>query len=217
MQTLTTALGLVVFMGTGGVLPGLTQAQAQAPGRTTGTTARPVSAPPVTVSPTATVPLQEYRIGPEDVLEIIVWKNPELTRTVSVRPDGRISVPLLNDIEAANLTPMELRSIVAKGLAQHVNEVEVSVIVREIHSFKVTVVGMVRTPGRFELRSQATALDALAMAGGLSEFAKRDRIMVFRSNGRGGLQTFGLNYNGILDGGTAENFVLRPGDQIVVP
>lgn len=217
MHTLTTALGLVVFIATGGLVPDLTHAQAQAPGRTTGTTTRPVGAPPVTVAPTATVPLQEYRIGPEDVLDITVWKNPELTRTVSVRPDGRISVPLLNDIEAANLTPMELRAILAKGYAQHVNEVEVSVIVREIHSFKVTVVGMVRTPGRFELRSQATALDALAMAGGLSEFAKRDRIMVFRANGRGGLQTFGLNYNGILDGGTAENFVLRPGDQIVVP
>jgi polysaccharide export outer membrane protein len=77
--------------------------------------------------------------------------------------------------------------------------------------------GMVRTPGRFELRSQATALDALAMAGGFSEFAKRDRILVFRSNGRGGMQRFGLNYAGILDGSTEENFVLRPGDIIAVP
>jgi polysaccharide export outer membrane protein len=136
---------------------------------------------------------------------------------VSVRPDGRISVPLLNDIEAANLTPMELRDILAKGYAAFVNAAEVSVIVREIHSFKVTVMGMVRTPGRFELRSQATALDALAMAGGFSEFAKRDRILVFRSNGRGGMQRFGLNYAGILDGSTEENFVLRPGDIIAVP
>lgn len=169
------------------------------------------------VAPTNPVPLQEYRIGPEDVLDISVWKNTELTRTVAVRPDGRISMPLLNDIEAANLTPMELRAILAKGYAQFVNEAEVSVIVREIHSFKVTVMGMVRTPGRFELHSQATALDALALAGGFSEFAKRDRIVVFRSNGRGGQTRFGLNYVGILDNGADDNFVVRPGDIIVVP
>jgi polysaccharide export outer membrane protein len=197
---------------------GLGGVDAQAPGRERTGATRPVSpGAPVTMAPTTTAPLQEYRIGPEDVLDITVWKNPELTRTVSVRPDGRISVPLLNDIEAANLTPMELRDILAKGYAEFVNAAEVSVIVREIHSFKVTVMGMVRTPGRFELRSQATALDALAMAGGFSEFAKRDRIVVFRSNGRGGMQRFGLNYAGILDGSTEENFVLRPGDIIAVP
>jgi polysaccharide export outer membrane protein len=191
---------------------------AQAPGRAAGATpVRPttVAATP-TVAPTNPVPLQEYRIGPEDVLDISVWRNAELTRTVAVRPDGRISVPLLNDVEAANLTPMELRAILAKGYAEFVNEAEVSVIVREIHSFKVTVVGMVRTPGRFELRSQATALDALALAGGLSEFAKRDRIVVFRNNGRG-VQRFGLNYAGFVDSGVEENFVVRPNDIIFVP
>ncbi len=195
----------------------LKSVDAQAPGRVTTGAARPVNTPPVTIAPTSPVPLQEYRIGPEDVLDITVWRNPELTRTVAVRPDGRISVPLLNDIEAANLTPMELRAILAKGYAQYVNEAEVSVLVREIHSFKVTVVGMVRTPGRFELRSQATALDALALAGGLSEFAKRDRIVVLRQNGRGGVQRFGLNYTGILDSGVEDNFIVRPNDIILVP
>ncbi len=195
----------------------LTPVDAQTPGRVATGAARPVATPPVVMAPTNPVPLQEYRIGPEDVLDITVWRNPELTRTVAVRPDGRISVPLLNDIEAANLTPMELRNILAKGYAQYVNEAEVSVIVREIHSFKVTVVGMVRTPGRFELRSQATALDALALAGGLSEFAKRDRIVIMRQNGRGGTQRFGLNYTGILDSGVEDNFILRPNDIILVP
>jgi polysaccharide export outer membrane protein len=196
----------------------LGEVDAQAPGRVGSGTARPAGpATPVSVAPTSPIPLQEYRIGPEDVLDISVWKNTELTRTVSVRPDGRISVPLLNDLEAANLTPMELRAILAKGYAEFVNEAEVSVIVREIHSFKVTVVGMVRTPGRFELRSQATALDALAMAGGLSEFAKRDRIVVLRNNPRGGVQRFGLNYAGILDSGVDDNFIVRPGDIILVP
>ena len=209
-------VGVVALIAAGAAV-GL-RGEAQTTGRVGTSTTRPVSTPvPVTVTPTNPVPLQEYRIGPEDVLDITVWRNPELTRTVAVRPDGRISVPLLHDIEAANLTPMELRAILAKGYAQFVNEAEVSVIVREIHSFKVTVVGMVRTPGRFELRSQATALDALAMAGGLSEFAKRDRIVVFRNNGRGGVQRFGLDYAGILDSGVDDNFVLRPGDIIVVP
>jgi len=180
--------------------------------------ARPAAAAgPLAVAPTNPIPLQEYRIGPEDVLDISVWRNVELTRTVAVRPDGRISLPILNDVEAANLTPMELRAILAKGYAPHVNEVEVSVIVREIHSFKVTVVGMVRLPGRFELRSQATALDAIALAGGLSEFAKRDRIVVFRNNGRGGTSRFGLNYAGFVDGGVEENFIIRPNDIIFVP
>jgi polysaccharide export outer membrane protein len=190
---------------------------AQAPGGTGGSPpVRPATVPKTSVTPTNPIPLQEYRIGPEDVLDISVWRNAELTRTVAVRPDGRISVPLLNDVEAANLTPMELRAILAKGYAEFVNEAEVSVIVREIHSFKVTVVGMVRTPGRFELRSQATALDALALAGGLAEFAKRDRIVVFRNSGRG-VQRFGLNYAGFVDSGAEENFVVRPNDIIFVP
>jgi polysaccharide export outer membrane protein len=208
--------------GTAGVIGGLALAAVTCAAvldvgsRVPGSAVRPAGAGPA-VAPTNPVPLQEYRIGPEDVLDISVWKNAELTRTVAVRPDGRISMPLLNDIDAANLTPMELRAILAKGYSQFVNEAEVSVIVREIHSFKVTVMGMVRTPGRFELHSQATALDALALAGGFSEFAKRDRIVVFRSNGRGGQTRFGLNYVGILDSGADDNFIVRPGDIIVVP
>jgi polysaccharide export outer membrane protein len=160
--------------------------------------------------------LEQYRIGPEDVLDISVWKNADLTRTVVVRPDGCISLPLLNDISAANLTPMELRDVLAKGYAQYVNEAEVSVIVREIHSFKVSVEGMVRNSGRFEVRSQATVLDALALAGGLTEFAKRDRILIYRTDGRH-LTKIGFDYNAVLDASADQNFVLRPGDIVVVP
>jgi polysaccharide export outer membrane protein len=160
--------------------------------------------------------LAEYRIGPEDVLDISVWKNEELTRTVVVRPDGRISVPLLNDIQAANLTPMELRALLEKGYARYVNEAEVSVIVKEIHSNKISVVGMVRLPGRFEAKSQTTVLEALALAGGLSEFAKRDQIAVFRQDGQR-WQRLGFDYSNVLNRGAEENFILRPGDIIVVP
>jgi polysaccharide export outer membrane protein len=178
----------------------------------------PASAPRIApgTAPGSSYALAEYRIGPEDVLDISVWKNEELTRTVVVRPDGRISVPLLNDILAANLTPMELRDVLEKGYARYVNEAEVSVIVKEIHSNKISVVGMVRLPGRYEARSQTTVLEALALAGGLSEFAKRDQIAIFRQDGQR-WQRLGFDYSNVLNRGAEENFILRPGDIIVVP
>lgn len=160
--------------------------------------------------------LAEYRIGPEDVLDVLVWKNPDLTRTVSVRPDGRISLPLVNDVMAAGLTPMELRAVLAKGFAEFVNDAEISVVVKEIHSFKVSVVGMVKTPGRYELRGPVTILEALALAGGTTEFAKRDRIAVFRQV-RGRWQRYGFDYTNVILDGADQNFPLRPGDIVVVP
>jgi polysaccharide export outer membrane protein len=182
---------------------------------------RPPSAPapaPLAGPPPATADLglAEYRIGPEDVLDILVWKNPDLTRTVSVRPDGRISLPLLNDVAAAGLTPMELRAVLAKGLAEFVNDAEVSVVVKEIHSFKVSVVGMVKTPGRYEMRGPVTILEALALAGGTTEFAKRDRIAVFRQV-RGRWQRYGFDYTNVIVDGADQNFPLRAGDIVVVP
>jgi polysaccharide export outer membrane protein len=177
------------------------------------------SAPPLSGAAGAmpsTFALAEYRIGPEDVLDISVWKNADLTRTVTVRPDGRISMPLLNDIQAANLTPLELRGVLEQGYSRFVNEAEVSVIVREIHSVKVSVLGMVKLPGRYELRTQTTVLEALALAGGLSEFAKRDQITIFRRDGQR-WQRLGFDYSNVLSRGVEENVVLRPGDIIVVP
>ena len=166
--------------------------------------------------PGQAIAADEYRIGPEDVLDISVWKNAELTRTVAVRPDGRISVPLLNDIQAANMTPMQLRDVLAKGYSKYVSDAEVSVIVREIHSFKVSVVGLVKNPGRYELRSQATVLEALALAGGLTEFAKKDRIVVFRNDGRRWLR-IAFDYNQAIYDNAEQNFQLRPGDIVIVP
>src|SRR5206468_4817575 len=108
----------------------------------------------------------DYRIGPEDVLDIAVWHNEAMSRTVPVRPDGKISLPLLNDIQAAGLTPMQLRDALSKKLEEYMPTPEVSVIVKEVHSFKVSVVGEVKRPGRHELKSQATVLDILALAEG---------------------------------------------------
>ena len=158
----------------------------------------------------------EYTIGPEDVLDISVWKNPELSRKVPVRPDGKVSMPLINDIQAAGLTPSELREQLAKRLAEFVPSAEVSVIVSEVQSLKVAVVGAVKTPGRFMLKSPATVLECIALAQGLTEFAARDRIVVLRQNGTTTTR-IPFNYNKVANSDDQDNFFVRPGDIIVVP
>jgi polysaccharide export outer membrane protein len=158
----------------------------------------------------------EYLIGPEDVLDISVWKNPELSRKVPVRPDGRVSLPLINDIQAAGLTPSQLRDQLAKRLAEFVPSPEVSVIVQEVQSLKVAVVGAVKTPGRFMLKSPATVLECIALAQGLTEFANRERIVVLRQN-NGSTQRIPFNYRKVSEGDEQDNFFVRPGDIIVVP
>ena len=115
----------------------------------------------------------DYKIGPEDVLDIAVWSNTALSRTVPVRPDGKISIPLLNDVQAAGLTAMQLRDVLTKRLSEYVPTPEVSVIVREVRSFKVSVLGEIKTPGRYEIKSRTTILDILAQAGPFSDFASR--------------------------------------------
>ena len=177
-----------------------------------------LTAPPAAVAAPAPNPeAGVYKIGPEDVLDISVWRNEALTRTVAVRPDGRISLPLLNDIQAANLTPMQLRDVVAKGLATFISEPEVSVLVKEIHSEKFSVVGSVKTPGRFPLLSQVTVLESIALAGGLTDFAKRDRIVIYRRDGVT-WKTLEFNYTKVVnDWDVQQNFALVPGDIVVVP
>jgi polysaccharide biosynthesis/export protein len=156
-----------------------------------------------------------YRIGPEDTLTISVWKNDALTRTVPVRPDGKISLPLLNDVQAAGLSAQELRDILAQKLGVYMPNPEVSVIVAAINSFKVSLMGEVARPGRLELRSWTTVLDALALAGGFTQFASRSKIVILQPDGKG-MKRIPFNYNKALDG-EQENFYLRNGDIILVP
>jgi polysaccharide export outer membrane protein len=158
----------------------------------------------------------DYQIGPEDVLDISVWKNPELSRKVPVRPDGKVSLPLVNDIQAAGLTPTELRQQLTTRLAEFVPTPEVAVIVQEVQSLKVAIVGAVKTPGRFMLKSPATVLECLALAQGLTEFAARERIVVLRQNGATTTR-IPFNYRKVADGSDQENFFVKPGDIIVVP
>lgn len=187
-------------------------------------TARPAAAAPAaapTASPNAAAAAAatdaaSYRIGPEDILDISVWKNAELSRTVPVRPDGKVSLPLVNDIQAAGLTPAALREQLAAKLAEYVPSPEVSVIVREVHSAKVAVIGSVRNPGRYELKSPATVLEMIALAQGFTDFAARDRIFVLRQKGDT-TERIPFNYRKIVDGNGQDNFFVQAGDIIVVP
>jgi polysaccharide export outer membrane protein len=160
---------------------------------------------------------REYLIGPDDELEISVWENGALTRTVPVRPDGKISLPLLNDVQAAGLTPMQLQGAIAKQLTAFVQAPEVSVIVRNVHSFKVSVVGEVKEPGRFELSGHPTVLDLIALAKGLTEYADKRRIVVLRRE-RGQTRQIPFAYDKLMsdNGEGLDNFFVLPDDIVLV-
>jgi polysaccharide export outer membrane protein len=174
-------------------------------------------APPVVRNSSAVDMAKEYLIGPEDVLDITVWKNcPDLCRTVPVRPDGKLSLPLVNDVQASGLTPMDLRQHLTDQLSEYLPSPEVSVIVREVHNFKVAVVGSVKMPGDYEIKSQATVLELIARAQGLTEFANRDKVVVLRQNGTK-TERIKFNYRKVAEGDDQDNFYVRAGDIIVVP
>jgi polysaccharide export outer membrane protein len=135
---------------------------------------------------------------------------------VPVRPDGKVSLPLVNDIQAAGLTPIDLRDQVTAKLSEYIPAPEVSVIVREVHSRKVTVAGAVKLPGRYELKSPMTVLEVIALAQGLTDFANRDRIVILRQNGPK-TERIPFNYRKIADASQQDNFLVRPGDIVFVP
>ena len=178
--------------------------------------AREAAAPSLPLDPRSAEMAAAYQIGPEDILDISVWKNLELSRVVPVRPDGKVSLPLVNDIQAAGLTPDELRDQISTRLGEYIPAPEVSVMVKEVHSRKIAVVGAVKMPGRYELRSPMTVLEAIALAQGLTDFASRDKIQVIRSvSGKTTYMPF--NYRKAADGAQQENFFVRPGDIVIVP
>lgn len=160
-------------------------------------------------------PSTQYRIGEQDVLSITVWREPDLSATVMVRPDGKITLPLINDVTASGLTTDELKSLLMERLQPFVNVPQVTVSVREINSRKVFVIGQVAREGSYRVSSNSTVLQIIAEAGGLRDFANRKGIYVLRqANGK---QTkISFNYNNVIRGKN-ENIQLRPGDTIVVP
>jgi polysaccharide biosynthesis/export protein len=124
-------------------------------------------------------PTSGYTIGSGDLLEVTVWNNAGISRTVPVRPDGKISLPLLDDVQAAGLTPKQLKDDLTRRLAKYISSPEVSVIVREIHSLQVAVIGEVNKPGRYDLKSRASVIDAIALAGGFSHLARGNDQLAF--------------------------------------
>jgi polysaccharide export outer membrane protein len=174
------------------------------------------AAQPAAATPAA-VNSQDYLIGDSDVLAINVWHEAELTRVVPVRPDGKISLPLLGDVQASGLTPAQLQAKLTQQLRSLLENPEVTVIVQESHSKHFSIVGQVVKPGSFDLSQRITVLDAIALAGGFRDFAKVKKIYVLRIGPGGKEQRLPFNYKRVVDGDMTQNFHLEPQDTIVVP
>lgn len=167
------------------------------------------------VHPATTDP--SYIISPGDVLKVSVWMQPQLTETVPVRPDGRISLPLLHDMRAAGRTPMELGTIVAKRLRRYLHDPQVTVIVTQVNGQLIYILGKVKRAGEYPLMPGMTVLQALSSAGGFTEFANRSKIIVLRTDHGKQIQ-FHFDYPAVISGRKAsENILLKPGDNIIVP
>jgi len=168
------------------------------------------------------VPPTEFLIGPEDVLVITVWRNQELSKEVIVRPDGKISMPLLGDIPAAGLTAHALSKQIADGLVEFMSTPTVSVQVKEINSYHIFAVGEVARPGKIVLKSFTSVLQGISYAGGFTTFASRNNVHVLRNvkNGQGETKQvmIPVPYQDIVQGKNLEaNIILKAGDVIVVP
>jgi polysaccharide biosynthesis/export protein len=159
-----------------------------------------------------------FVIGNDDLLAINVWKEPELTRSIPVRLDGRISLPLVGELQAAGRTPLQLEHDIAAKLRNYIDQPEVTVMVEKINSQKFNVLGQVMNPGSYSLTLATTVLDGIAAAGGFRDFAKQKGIYVLREDSSGGQSRIAFNYKEIIKGKHLErNIKLEPGDTIVVP
>ena len=158
-----------------------------------------------------------YRIGPGDELEILVWKEPDVSRTVQVRPDGKISLPLVDDIQAAGKTPLELKHEITKAMASFVDNPTVYVLLQKNQSKKIYVLGKVQEPGEFVLEKRISVLQAIALAGGFVEWAKKGDIVIIR-NQNGEKQRMEFDFDKVISGDEIEkNIELVPDDVVVVP
>lgn len=156
-----------------------------------------------------------YVVGPEDVIEVFVWKEPELSTTVTVRPDGMITLPLAGDLLASGSTPARLGEEIADRLKQYMDRPLVTVAVKEINSPKISVLGEVRRPGRYLLLQATSVLDAIAMGGGFTEFASRDHVVVLRKTAAG-QQRYRLNIKRMVNDNGSRSFNLTPQDVVYV-
>ncbi len=181
-------------------------------------TPEPTNAAPVPqTSPNSRLPATDFAIGSEDVLFINVWHEPDFTVTATVRSDGKIGFPLIGDIQASGLTTEELQTRIAEGLDKFVQKPQVTVIVQEIHSQMVHVIGSIARPGMYDIRSPTTVMQLLARAGGLSETAKPKEIMIVRRIA-GKTRRYRFDYDRYISGvNFQQNISLRSGDVIIIP
>jgi polysaccharide export outer membrane protein len=176
--------------------------------------ARPAGAPAL---PAGVAPPTGYVIGPDDQLGIVYWREKDMSADVVVRPDGMISLPLLNDIPASGMTPEQLRLAITQGAAKFVEEPTVSVVVKAINSRKVFITGQVAKPGFYPIGGPTSVLQLIATAGGVNEYADKGKISIIRKeNGKDA--SFRFNYEDVMKGkNLAQNIELKPGDTVVVP
>jgi polysaccharide export outer membrane protein len=161
----------------------------------------------------------EYVIGAEDVLDITVWRNPDLSRQVQVRPDGRISMPIIRDVVAVGKTPTQLAEELTNKLKEYVQNPVVAVTLKDVNSSNIFLLGEVAHPGKYPLKSKTTLLQGITIAGGFKETAARNQIVIFRfTETAPGMKRFTASYDDIvLRSGISDNFELKPGDTLVVP
>ena len=210
MRTLLATVLALTFLGQGAVLAQPASAQTQAPKPAAQATKPVVPGPVVAVEP-------GFTIGPEDVLGILVWREPDVSGDVTVRPDGMVTLPLIREVKAAGLTPNELADRIQASIREFITDAAVTVVVRQMNSRRVFITGEVARPGAYPLLSTMTVMQLIAVAGGLTEYAESKSISVMRFEG-GKTKTFSFDYKNVASGKkTEQNIVLKPGDTVVVP
>jgi polysaccharide biosynthesis/export protein len=157
---------------------------------------------------------QEYRLGPDDVIDVFVWKEPDLSTNLTIRPDGKITMPLLNDLQASGKTAAQLQEEIKEKLSAYVTDPLVTVMIKQFNSFRFSVLGEVRTPGVYRVSQSVSVLDAIAMAGGFTEFAKRDHILVIRNSKSN--ERINVDLKKYLKDGKNSTFFVEPADVIYV-
>lgn len=198
----------------------ITMCWAQAP--TSNLTTQAKATPPAeapAAGPSANKPHDDtFVIGNDDVLAINVWKEPDISRSVPVRSDGKISLPLVGEVQATGRTPLKLEQEIASKLSSYISEPEVTVMVQQINSEKFNILGQVAKPGSYSLAGSATVLDAIAVAGGFRDFAKQKGIYILRQKPDGTQSRISFNYKDVVNGKHPEqNIKLEPHDTVVVP
>ena len=214
-------IGCAVALALAVAVPaGAQQQQQVVPPATPAAAPAPAPAPAVTPAPVVPAGVElpaGYVVGPEDVLTIVVWREKDLSSDVTVRPDGRITLPLINDVVAQGLTPDQLRDQLKAQFDKYVEDSSVSVVVKQINSRKVFITGMVGKPGAYPLTSTMTVLQLISLAGSLREFTSGKNILIIRDEG-GKQKALKFNYEEVREGTRLEqNIQLKPGDTVVVP